>query len=415
MNTSTQKLWTKDFFLVVIGQIISLFGNGILRFVLPLYLLDKTGSAFLYGLVSACSFIPLILLSPVGGIVADRVNKRNIIVALDFSTAAIMAFYMITYKTLPLIPLMILILILLYGISGAYQPAVQASIPVLASTENLIPANSMINLVSSLSGLLGPALGGICYSLWGLNSVLAISILCFLISAVMEIFIPIPFSKIPSGEGILKTVQTDFKESLLFIRKDNPAIGSFMILLALFNMVLSALLIIGLPVIVTQIMSFSDIMSKQLTGYMQAVMALGGLAGGILCGLLGRFFSINKCHRLLMGASLLLLPIALAFALRLPDMLSYIIIALCCFLIMVLSTLFSVVAMSYIQQSTPSHLIGKIIATCMAFATCAQPVGQVIYGFLFEHFSGSVWIVFLAAALVSLLIATKSSKMMRTL
>lgn len=79
-----QKLFSKDFTFVVIGQIISLFGNATIRFALPLYLLNLTGSSALYGVVTACAFIPAILLSPVGGIVADRVNKRNIMVTLDF-------------------------------------------------------------------------------------------------------------------------------------------------------------------------------------------------------------------------------------------------------------------------------------------------------------------------------------------
>ena len=76
-----QKLFSKDFILVVVGQIISLFGNATIRFALPLYLLNLTGSSALYGTVTACAFIPAILLSPVGGIVADRINKRNIMVS----------------------------------------------------------------------------------------------------------------------------------------------------------------------------------------------------------------------------------------------------------------------------------------------------------------------------------------------
>ena len=77
-------LFKKDFVLVVIGQIISLFGNAAIRFAMPLYLLNQTGSSALFGTVTACAFIPAILLSPVGGIIADRVNKRNIMVILDF-------------------------------------------------------------------------------------------------------------------------------------------------------------------------------------------------------------------------------------------------------------------------------------------------------------------------------------------
>ena len=57
-----QKLFSKDFTLVVIGQIISLFGNATIRFALPLYLLNLTGSSALYGTVTACAFIPAILL-----------------------------------------------------------------------------------------------------------------------------------------------------------------------------------------------------------------------------------------------------------------------------------------------------------------------------------------------------------------
>ena len=84
-----QTPFSKDFILVIIGQIISLFGNAAIRFALPLYLLNLTGSSALYGTVTACAFLPAILLSPVGGIVADRVNKRNVMVILDFFTAAV--------------------------------------------------------------------------------------------------------------------------------------------------------------------------------------------------------------------------------------------------------------------------------------------------------------------------------------
>ena len=49
---------------------------------------------FLFVVISACTFIPVIVLFPVGGIIADRVNKRNIMVMLDFATAALIAFFM---------------------------------------------------------------------------------------------------------------------------------------------------------------------------------------------------------------------------------------------------------------------------------------------------------------------------------
>ena len=145
------KRFGKDFILVIIGQIISLFGNAVLRFALPLYLFDQTGSPTLLGLVSAGSFLPMVVLSPVGGIVADRVNKRNIMVVLDFSAAALIALFALALGRMPLVPLLMAVLLLLYGIQGAYQPAVQASIPLLAAPEQLMPANAAVNMVSSFA------------------------------------------------------------------------------------------------------------------------------------------------------------------------------------------------------------------------------------------------------------------------
>ena len=164
-----QKLFSKDFLLVIIGQIISLFGNATIRFALPLYLLNQTGSSTLYGTVTACAFIPAILLSPAGGIIADRINKRNIMVILDFFTAAVILTFSVLMNHVNLVLLLTVTLMLLYGIAGAYQPSVQASIPALVSQEHFMEANSIINAVSSFSSLLGPVLGGILYGTYGLK------------------------------------------------------------------------------------------------------------------------------------------------------------------------------------------------------------------------------------------------------
>lgn len=81
----------------MIGQIISLFGNAVIRFALPLHLLTVTQSPSLLGIVSGLSFLPLVIMSPVGGLIADRVNKRNIMVVLDFFTAGlVLAFQLLS-------------------------------------------------------------------------------------------------------------------------------------------------------------------------------------------------------------------------------------------------------------------------------------------------------------------------------
>lgn len=121
-------IFSKDFILIAIGQIISIFGNQILRYALPLYLLNKTGSSSLFGSISASSFIPMLILFPVGEIIADNFNKKNIMVILDFSTTILIFLFCLLKGTIDIVPLMAITIIILYGIQGVYQPAVKASI-----------------------------------------------------------------------------------------------------------------------------------------------------------------------------------------------------------------------------------------------------------------------------------------------
>ena len=396
----------KDFILIVLGQIISLFGNAILRFALPLYLLDTTGSAALFGLVSALSFIPMILLTPVGGMVADRLNKRNIMVVLDFSTAGLILIFSILMGRISIIVLLIAFLMLLYGIQGIYQPAVQASIPLLMEGEKLMVGNAVINQVSALSGLLGPIIGGILYGFAGIVPILAVGGVCFFLSAVMEIFIKIPHKRLPDRGGILAAASHDLKESIHFIAKENPVLLKGTLIVSVFNLVLSSMIVIGLPVIIKQVL----VMSDQMYGYTQGALAAGGLLGGIMTGVLTKKMRIGNCYMLLAGASFLLIPMGVVLMSGSLALLSWLVISVCSFLMMVLSTMFTIQMLTFVQSQTPSHLIGKVVAWVMTLAMCAQPVGQAIYGGLFENFKTQSWWIIFGAAVISAIVSVSSKR-----
>lgn len=400
-----QKLFSKDFTLVVIGQIISLFGNATIRFALPLYLLNLTGSSALYGTVTACAFIPAILLSPIGGIVADRVNKRNVMVILDFFTAAIILAFSLLMNGVNLILLLTVTLMLLYGIAGAYQPSVQASIPALVTQENFMAANSIINTISSFASLIGPVLGGVLYSAYGLKPILWICMICFILSAVMEIFIKIPFQKQTSDGGILKTAKTDFAESICFIRKEKPVVGKVLLVICGINLFMSAMIIVALPYLVTEVLNLEAVQANRLYGFAEGAVAAGGLVGGIGAGVFANKLAIQKSGNLVIACAACVFPIGIALILFSSGIINYIVITVCCFVIMVFSTIFTVQMMAFIQAETPQNLIGKVIAVILTVSMCAQPLGNALYGVLFEICKGLEYIVVLFAGIVSLMIA----------
>lgn len=158
----------------------------------------------------------------VGGVLADRVNKRNIMVGLDFSTVAIIMLFYFSLGKIPTVPLFIIVLMLLYGISGTYQPAVQASVPLLVVKEKLIAGNAVVNQVNTISSLLGPVIGGVMFTLWGIAPILLLSAVRFTFSAIMEIFIHIPHETRPREAGVFQVVGMDLKESYKFVKIKKP-------------------------------------------------------------------------------------------------------------------------------------------------------------------------------------------------
>ncbi len=405
------KLFKRDFTMVVIGQIISLFGNAILRFALPLYLLRETDSSSLFGAVTACAFIPMVIFSLFGGVIADRKNKRNIMVTLDFTTAAVVLGFSFALGNVSLVPLMIAVLMILYGISGIYQPAVQASIPLIAERQFLMQGNAVINMVSTLAGLLGPIIGGVLFGAFGIMPILYISVGCFVFSAVMEIFIHIPFTKNADGKSILSAVGSDLSDSFRFIKNDKPIFIPVLGILALFNLILSAMLIVGIPVIVVQILGMSD----TALGITQGAMGLGGLAGGMIAGAVAGKIRLKNGYVFLIICSLAAVFMGISVLETVPKNIGFIIITAVSFGVMCVSTMFSVSLLTAVQQQTPPHLLGKIMAVCIAVSGCSQPVGQAVYGVLFDVFADKPYWVMIGAAILAMVVSLYSKKVFAVL
>lgn len=391
-----RSLFRKDFTLVLIGQIISLFGNSILRFAMPLYILQESGSPALFGLVSASAMLPMALLSPVGGIIADRVNKQRIMVVLDTITATLIAAFMLLRGYTPVVPLVVTVLMLLYGIQALYSPAVHASIPLLCKEKDLMGANAAINLVQSLSGLLGPVAGGMLYGKLGLTPILTASCICFAFSAVIELFIRIPHKKRTEKEHVSTIIKSDMAESARFIVRDFPVMKKMLVILFAINLFLSSFMTIGMPVFITEHLG----LSSELYGASQGVLAAGGLIGGLLAGVLGSKLSVEKSYRTLLVCGVAILPMGIGL-LMLPPMACYLVITAMAFVMMLCATIFNIRMVSFVQSTTPTEIVGKVISFISAIAVLSQPLGQAMYGMLFEQLSGALWAVAFGAGIAT--------------
>lgn len=334
-------------------------------------------------------------------------------VILDFFTAAVICLFSLLMDGRHLILLVAVTLMLLYGIAGAYQPSVQASIPALVSQENFMTANSIINTVSSFAALTGPVLGGILYSAYGLKPVLWVCTVCFFLSAVMEIFIHIPFQKQLSRGGVLNTAKTDFAESIRFIRKEKPVIGKALLAVCGINLFLAAMITVALPYLVTEVFDLEASQANRLYGFAEGALAAGGLLGGIGAGIFADRLEIRKSGSLIIFCAVSVFPLSASLAFFSSGMINYIVITACCFAVMVFSTVLTVQMMAFIQTETPQNLIGKVIAVIFTVSMCAQPLGNALYGILFEICKGFEYAVVLFSGILSLIIAVHTRTIFR--
>lgn len=404
-----EKLFNRNFTLLLLGQVFSLIGNYTLKFALSMYVLERTGSAAIFAGLLAVATVPQVLLAPIGGLLADRLNRRNMMVALDAlsGTAVFLTFlgsgglhetggFHVMSQEGPSL-LLISILQVVLGILGAFEsPTVQACVPQMQTGENLLKGNAAVSQIQAVAGLVTPFLGSLFYTAFGIRPVLAVCAACFFLTALLECFIRLSHQKRPGGQKIRQILRQDLGGSVDFLLKKRPEVFRLLLLAALASFFVVGTAVVGLPFLVRNVLG----LSANHYGAAESLMGGASVAGALAVGMLAGRLREKGLQSLLIAVGAVLIPAGAAFLLPLSTGVRYLILLVCFCIAQAVCSMFSILALSMIQESTPEHLTGKIMACVIALSTCAQPVGQVVYGLLFDLSAGSTWLVLLPTAAV---------------
>ncbi|MFF2793297.1 MFS transporter [Lysinibacillus xylanilyticus] len=406
-----RKGFSKDFNLMVIGQIISILGSALLRFALSLYVLDITGRADLFAVLFAISSVPM-LLAPLGGAIADRFNRRNLMVIFDFiSSIIVFIFFTMLAIGNSSVFLIGVVMVLLSFVSAMYAPTVMASIPVLVEEEKLEQANGIVNGIQALSNVAAPVLGGILYGLIGLKVLVIVSGVFFFLSAILEMFIHIPFMQREQNRHIIPTLVNDLKEGFSYVVKQS-FIFKCMILAALLNLLLTPLFVVGVPIILRVTMQSSDTLYGVGMGLIDFATILGALSMGYFAKKMG----INNLYIWIFITALLIVPMALSVTpllLNIGYYPSYTLFVVSALLIAMIMTIISIYVITVVQKETPNENLGKVMAIIIAVSQCMAPIGQILYGVLFEAFSVKVYVPILIISIVMVVMAIATKRILR--
>ena len=368
------------FYKITVCQIITLFGNAALRFALPLYLLRRIDSAALYGSVTALALVPMLLGTLAGGVLADRCRKQKIMAVLDTVSAIGMAAAAVILPAAPVTPLVLAALCLLYAVEGLYQPAVQASLPLLLDGATLARGNAVIQLVDTIDELLGPLLGSVLLHTLGLRGLLLLCAVCFAVSALWERTLPIPHA--PAARSCLR-----LPPKALF-RQARPLLRLAMVLALLNLAVVPAFTALAVT---------------------QSAMSAGGLLGGVLAGAFAKRLSLRRGTAALWCITAVCALLGLAVLPCVPAAAGYFAVTALAFCMMAAAALFQILLFTAIQAHAPTGQTGRFMSLITVCACLTQPVGQAAFGLLYGRFAALPSAVLFAAAAASIFINIAAS------
>ena len=425
------QLLGRDYILLVMGQGLSLFGSMMLRFAMSMWVLDETGSATVFASVLAAAIVPTILLSPFGGVLADRVNRRTIMVALDASSGLLVlaatSWFAVQDGGFSIIAVGAL-MVSLSVLSAFETPTVQAALPQLlrGSGEAVIRRGmAVINQVQQLSSLLPSFIGGALYGLIGIGPLLGVTIACFFCTAALECFIRLeppqknkPREPIPpamdhahsdrptpqsdgtetSPSGTARGWISDIAAALRFLTHERPNILRLMLLASVINLFAVGYSAVGFPFMIRTVLGFD----AAVYGICDGIIGIAAVIGAILAGLFATALTIDRMPTAMAALGTVILPAGVGFLLPLGNTTKLIVLVSSCCMVSLACSFTNIIAIPAIQIRTPETMTGKVMSLLASFATCAQPLGQMLYGWLYDTVAPEWILVGTAAAILML-------------
>lgn len=379
MNYQEKSNWI----LYIAGSSVSQFGSLIFTFAVGLYVLDKTGSSTQFATTLVMALLPNLLLSPFAGFIADRFNRKTIVVVTDVLNGLLfIMFFLMTTIIEVSIPMTYAVLLITNIFSSFFGIAFESAKAQLVSDNNLTSINSVSQIIMAAAHIMSPMIGGLVYGWIGLQQFMLLNGISFLLSALSEVFIDFEFNKSQlSGDNERVTnIIAATREAIRYL-----VTSKHLLYMMFFFFICNLALSIGIQVPMPYILYNHFGVDASLYGLLSATFPIGLIIGAILIKpLVARveLKTIIHCGGFIIG--FIIMIIGLPYFVDIPEEISVVAIyygfsSFVCgigiaFIDVPISTIF--------QQSVESHYRGRIMGIFRPIIKVANPVGFIFSGYL---------------------------------
>lgn len=365
----------RDFRLVWIGAFISTTGTWMQTIAQAWVVLSMTGSAFYLGLDAFLASLPMILFSLAGGVVADRVDRKRL---LMISQVLQMTFAFILTALLVTDHVQVWHILVLSFCTGTVQafggPAYQALLPVLVEKREVPNAVALNSMQFNLARMLGPSLAGIALATLGAEWCFGLNGLSFVAVIITLFFVEKSFAR---AGGRKESVLFDLREGLSFVWNEGR--------LFLLTVLAAATTLFGIPIVTMMPVVAEDIFGVGASGYswLMTASGAGSVVGAVL---VASLLTIRRRGTLAIGFQISFAILLLAFAFSRMFWLSAVLAFLAGLTLLGVITVTS----SMVQLVTTEQMRGRVMSIFMLAFRGGMPLGNLIAGYVAQRWSISV-------------------------
>lgn len=372
-----------NFILFSLGKFVSIFGASIYSFAIGLHVLKITGSGMSFALSLIVSIIPMLVINPFAGVLADRFDKKKIVVSMDIINGMFLmllyivsGIYGLSLEMIYISTFITTIFTTIFGIS------MESAVPNIVSENMLININSISKIIDSISSILGPMVGGIIFAFIDIRYFILFSGVSYVLSGISEMFIDfkLNYSGNNDSENSIRFLE-DMKRGLEYIAGEKEIIGLFSVFISL-NFFIGLSVTIPLPYIINNIL----VLGSKALGIIQSSFPLGMIAGAII---VKRVMKKTSYKKILIVSSLILgictnllgLPVLFkSFVFTNPIYTSYY-----CGIMIVFGVAISFIdipILYILQRMIPNEYRGRVLSIVMTMVKAILPLALILSGFL---------------------------------
>lgn len=374
----------KNIIVLLQGRLVSELFSNIYSFGVSLFILDFTGKGFAFAISLSISTLPKILFSFFAGAISDKWDRKKMIVFSDLLSGTVLVLYIILLNTINL-NVLISIYVLSFILSTIYvffSISISSVIPQLVDVENISRVNGMSQIVSSISSILGPTIGGILYNIIDFKYFVLLNAISFILSGILEIFLKVrKIKRTVDSNDIGK--ENSLNECINFLN-DTQGLSLLMLTSAVMNFFLAVGFTVPMPYIVNNVFR----MSSSEYGILKSALVIGALLGSII---LSIFPLKDKITDRYIQSSIIIGIIYFIFSLlSIPyNYLNFSIRKNIFFILFILISFFmifiNIPLKTILQQNIPEHIRGKVLGLLNIILSIASPIANLLAGLLVDN------------------------------